>query len=196
VVYGASPGFGLTRDIDWRTQWARLVDENRPDIVFVMIGGWDIPWMAKNGTVAYASVVDEAIRVLTARGARVEWLAMLPGGATPTRPVDPVYEAAAARNPGTVAFLDPERVLRTGSGEVYERVLEQQGVRLLVRKPDVWHLCPAGAIRVTGAVMAHVAASGWAAPEVAGWEAGSWRNEDAYRDPVGGCDPRSVGAAQ
>ncbi len=196
VVYAASPGFGLTRDIDWRTQWTRLVDENRPDLVFVMIGGWDIPWMAKNGVPAYAAVVDEAIGVLTAKGAKVQWLAMLPGGATADRPVDPVYEAAAARHPGSVGYVDPERVLRTGAGQVYARVLDEGGVRLLVRKPDSWHLCPAGAIRVTGAIMAHVAAVGWAAPAVGGWEQGTWRNEEAYRDPVGGCDPRSVGAAQ
>jgi peptidoglycan/LPS O-acetylase OafA/YrhL len=197
VVYAASPGFGLTRDgIEWRKDWAELIEANRPDIVFVMLGGWDIGWMDKNGTAAYDAVVDEAIGVLTARGAKIEWLAMLPGGATPTRPVDPVYQAAAARHPAAVDYYDPERVLRTAAGEVYDRVLSDGGVRLLVRKPDVWHLCPAGALRVAGAVMARVTATGWAAPEVAGWEPGAWRGEDAYNDPVGGCDPQSQGATQ
>ena len=197
VVYAAGPGFGLTQaDIDWRRIWRDLIDANRPDLVFVMLGGWDIKWMQKNGTDAYAVLVEEAVALLTSRGARVVWLAMLPGGSTPDRPVDPVYEKVAARHPGVVDYYDPESVLRTGPGPVYGRVLTQGATRLLVRKPDVWHLCPAGAERVTTAVAAHTASIGWSRAGVSGWEMGSWRDEPAYKDPVGGCDARAAGADQ
>jgi peptidoglycan/LPS O-acetylase OafA/YrhL len=197
VVYAAVPGFGLTRDdTEWRNRWAQLVRANHPDIVFVMLGGWDITWMRDHGADAYAAVVDEAIGVLSSGGAKVAWLAMLPGGATPDRPVDAIYEAAEARHAGVVRYIDTERALRTAAGPVYERVLVDGGTRLLLRKPDVWHLCPAGAIRVATSVMQEVAQAAWAAPQVAGWEQGAWRDEEAYRDPVGGCDPRSVGADQ
>ena len=197
VVYAAAPGFGLTRDdSDWRRRWRALMDANHPDLVVAMLGGWDIGFLQKNGTDAYAALVEEAVALLTSGGARVEWLAMLPGGATPDRPVDTVYEQVAARHPGIVDYHDPEAVLRTGPGTVYGRVLVVGSSRLLVRKPDVWHLCPAGAERVAVAVAARTATLGWSGTAVAGWEGGAWRQEAAYKDPVGGCDPRSVGADQ
>ena len=197
VVYAAAPGFGLTRDdSDWRRRWRSLIDANHPDLVVAMLGGWDIGFLQKNGTDTYAALVEEAVALLTSSGARVEWLAMLPGGATPDRPVDAVYEQVAARHVGTVDYHDPEAVLRTAPGRVYGRVLIVGSNRLLVRKPDVWHLCPAGAERVAVAVVARTAMLGWSGTVVGGWENGAWRQEAAYKDPVGGCDPRSAGADQ
>ena len=197
VVYAAAPGFGLTRDdSDWRRRWRALIDANHPDLVVAMLGGWDIGFLQKNGTDAYGALVEEAVALLTSSGARVEWLAMLPGGATPDRPVDAVYEQVAARHAGIVDYHDPEAVLRTAPGTVYGRVLVVGNSRLLVRKPDVWHLCPAGAERVAVAVAARTAVLGWSGAAVGGWEGGAWRQEAAYKDPVGGCDPRSVGADQ
>ncbi len=197
VVYAAAPGFGLTRDdSDWRRRWRSLIDTNHPDLVVAMLGGWDIGFLQKNGTDTYAALVEEAVALLTSSGARVEWLAMLPGGATPDRPVDAVYEQVAARHVGTVDYHDPEAVLRTAPGRVYGRVLIVGSNRLLVRKPDVWHLCPAGAERVAVAVVARTAMLGWSGTVVGGWENGAWRQEAAYKDPVGGCDPRSAGADQ
>ena len=199
VVLAAGPGFGITRpEIDWRLIWGDLVEAHRPDVVVVMFGGWDLPWFRKNGATAYATLVDEAVRVLTARGARVHWLSMLPGGATPDRPVDPIFAQVAARHPGTVVYHDPEAVLRTGTdatgAPAYGRVRTIDGTRLLVRKPDVWHLCPEGAVLVAGAVVAHQTQLGWGPAAPTDWTGGPWRRDPAYNDPVGGCDARSAGA--
>ena len=197
IVYASGPGFGIARSgFDWRGVWPKLIEDNRPEVVIVMLGGWDLPWLRSNGNDAYASIVEEVVRVLGAKGARVEWVAMLPGGATPDRPVDAIYEKVAAGHPEVVDYFDPEAVLRTGDPGTYGRVLGTGGVRLLLRKPDVWHLCPAGAERVATAIVERTAVRGWSLPEVSGWQQGSWRENAAFKDPVGGCDPRSVGADQ
>ncbi len=197
IVYASGPGFGVARSgFDWRGVWPKLIEENQPEIVIVMLGGWDLPWLRSNGNDAYASVVEEVVRLLGAKGAHIEWVAMLPGGATPDRPVDAVYEKVAARHSDVVDYFDPESVLRTADAGTYGRILGTSGGRLLLRKPDVWHLCPAGAERVATAIVERTASRGWSLPEVSGWQQGPWRENAAFKDPVGGCDPRSVGADQ
>ena len=42
VVNASWPGFGLTRNpAGWHHDWPALVAANRPQVVFVMLGGWD-----------------------------------------------------------------------------------------------------------------------------------------------------------
>ena len=204
LILDARPGFGLTSlaGSQWRRSWSDLVETNRPEVIVSMFGKWDLPWLRSNGDEAYAALVDEAVTILTAHGARVHWLGMLPSSADPDRPANRIFERVAARHPDTVVYDDFETVLRTGEVAtstrtpmpVYGRIRTLDGLRLLLRKPDAWHLCQEGAHLLAAAVAAREADLLWApaAPET--WIQGTWRHDNAYQDPVDGCDPRAAGA--
>ena len=203
VVDDAQPGFGLTNakfnppEGDWRQEFADQIAEHDPDLVVMMLGGWDLQYLQDNGDAAYAAYVDEAATVLTSGGARLLWLSMLPGGTTWDRPADRVYELLPDRFPGTVAFYDVEASLRAPDDATdIERVkdkgaegaadwpisyVDADGNRVLLRKSDGFHLCPEGAARVGAAVNAAAADLGWATSAPAGaWEQGPWRIDDRY----------------
>jgi hypothetical protein len=175
VVSTAFPGIGLTRDgmVD---QLGRAAAQYRPDLTVVMLGSWDIDWIAAHGAGAYRSVLDDAVRRFTEPGGRVLWLSMLPGGPTPTRPVDRYYAELPSRYPRQVDYLDIAAPLRAPDGG-WPRVV---GGKLL-RKPDGWHVCPDGAAAVAHRVLTHEAL------DRPGWDAGDWRNDTRYDDPHGGC---------
>jgi hypothetical protein len=97
VIDAASPGLGLTLDEPYRDVWRNLIAEHHPDLIVVMLGGWDLKYLDENGDDAYAAIVDEAVGILTSDGARVLWLSMLPGGTTPEREVDRVYSQLPAK---------------------------------------------------------------------------------------------------
>ncbi len=204
LIFDARPGFGLTSlaGSQWRRSWSELVEANRPDVIVSMFGKWDSPWLRNNGDEAYAALVEEAVTTLTAHGARLHWLAMLPSTADLDRPANRIFERVAARHPGTMVYDDFEAVLRTGEGAnstgtpipVYGRIRTIDGVRLLLRKPDAWHLCQEGARLLAAAVATREADLLWAPTAPPTWINGPWRNADAYQDPVDGCDTRRAGA--
>jgi hypothetical protein len=203
AVMAASPGVGLTTDpavFDWRHEYAQLVADHQPDLVVMMIGAWDIGYLKDNGPDAYLEVVDEAVDVLTAGGARVLWVSMPPGGTTPERPVDQVFRMLPDRHPGVVAYIDIEASLRppdgasdiqapTGDVDWPRSYVDVDGTTVLLRKPDSWHFCPTGAQRLATAVNQGAADLGWAAVAPVGtWEQGDWRLDPRYDNPHGGCD--------
>ena len=177
VVSVAYAGEGLTRPAGVRDQWARAVDQYRPDLVVVMLGGWDGDYIVNNGDDAYRAQVDATVTMLTRFGAHVLWLAELPGG---TRQGDPdrFFAALPPRYPGVVDFVDLQSSLADATG-AHPRVVNGQ----LFRKPDGWHLCPAGAAAFASALIDHLRLS---APE---WQNGDWRADARYDDPPGGCRP-------
>lgn len=154
--------------------WVDAVRQTQPALVVIELGGWDISWQREHGADAYTAVVEDAVERLSSTGARLLWLSMLPGGGiaeTPT--MNAYYAAAAARHPGVVQYLDVAPAFAAPDGS-YPRVVNGQ----LLRKPDGWHLCPAGA-----EALAH-AALGDVGLDVPGWEQGPWRSADRY-DPGG-----------
>jgi hypothetical protein len=189
VVNSAWPGFGLTRpQFDWRGEWRAIVQQERPGLVIVMLGGWDLDYIESHGIHAYARIVNEALEVLMARGARVEWLAMLPGGGSYLSPVNTVYVQVRDWS-RSVDFYDAQDTLRSADGTFRRTVSTMQG-ELLVRKPDKWHFCPDGAQLVAAAVATHLAALQWLPSAAPGWESGAWRaRADIYDDPKGACSP-------
>jgi hypothetical protein len=188
VVNSAWPGFGLTRSqFAWRDEWRRVVATERPSIVVVMLGGWDLRYIDEHGTGAYGRLVEEALEVLMADGARVEWLAMLPGGGSYLPIVNAVYAGLSAY-PGAVDFYDAQGPLRSPDGSFLRTVPTLEG-DLLVRKPDHWHFCPDGAALVAAAVHTHLTELGWLPAATPGWQSGPWRDRpDIYDNPVGACD--------
>jgi lysophospholipase L1-like esterase len=198
AVNGATSGFGLTGGDGWRSMWRDLVARTQPDLVIVTMGGWDTQYLEREGDDAYAALVDEAVGVLSAGGARVLWTSMLPGGHDPGRPADRVYQALPARHPGVVGYVELESALRAPAGATVidtpaeapqwpRAYLDQLGRTVLLRKPDDWHLCPEGAERVASLVQAATAELGWSTLAPIGWQDGAWRTSAHYDDPPGGC---------
>jgi hypothetical protein len=143
------------------------------------------------GEDAYNELVEEAIGVLTARGAKILWLGMMPGGKTAedAAVMDPIFRTLPDRHPGVVAFGSIGSALATPVGTYPRWIPGDDGRLLLARKPDGWHLCPDGAARVARAVTARTFELGWSPAPDLGWQEGFWRGNDRYDDPKGGCDP-------
>jgi peptidoglycan/LPS O-acetylase OafA/YrhL/4-amino-4-deoxy-L-arabinose transferase-like glycosyltransferase len=188
IIDASSPGFGLTRpETPYHDAWAGLVRDRKPDLVVVMLGGWDLNFLRDNGDAAYGEVVDEAVGVLSANGAKVLWLSMAPGGTTPERQVDRVYATLPARHPGIVDYWDFESVLRGPNGDWPRQITGLDGTTVLLRKPDDFHMCPEGAARVAQSALERAVSLGWTRPASVDWRNGDWRKNARYDDPHGGC---------
>lgn len=174
VVDTSYAGQALTRPPGVREAWAEHVDEFRPDLVVVMLGAWDYDFVAAEGEAAYVAVIDATVKVLTAHGADVLWLSVLPGDAVvpgkrvPATELDRFFSVLPERYPGAVEFLD-----------ISDTLDEDGGDRL--RKPDRWHLCQDGAAAIARAVLDRAGISSTA------WLTGNWRADRRYDDPPGGC---------
>ncbi len=189
VVKRSAPGFGLSGPFPWRTEWAASIAENDPDLVIVMMGGWDIKYMDANGYDAYAALVDEAVAILSAGGAHILWLPEMPGGGDLPAPVNDVYAALPDRYPGVVAnpVVGDSLVGHDGGYPVVD--VDDQGNVQVLRGADGWHLCPDGSARLSAAMIDAAVRLGWSSPTTPGWDRGPWRDDPAYNDPPGGCDP-------
>jgi lysophospholipase L1-like esterase len=191
IVNLAFVGFGLTNVTGWRATWPPMVAANRPQLIIAMLGGWDLPYIKSNGANAYLAVLNEATTILTAAGGRILWLGIPPPAGPPgvEATVDPILQRAAALHPGIAAYADPAAALTAPNGTAPRWLPELSGQLVLARKPDGWHFCPAGAVRVADFIGAQIAALRWAPAPQPGWEAGSWLSNHVYNDPPGGCDP-------
>ena len=174
-------------DMDARYR-PELIEEHDPRLIIVMLGGWDAFYAEDKGTDAYLEVIDDAVELLTVRGARILWLSMLPGPDTDTEEMDAIFRDLPEIYPGVVAYGDIADSLRGPKGDYPRWIPGDDGELILARKPDGWHVCPDGAVqiaRVVGRVSAFLGLS----PEVErGWEDGGWRDNQRYDDPPGGCD--------
>ena len=178
VVATAYPGIGLSSPGPPQfASWANNVRQYHVTLTIVLLGGWDVGWEKSHGAAAYQRLVDSAVETFTAQGGKVLWLAMMPGGNPAPRPLDSFYAALPARFPGVVSYADPEAVLRGPKGD-YPKVVNGE----LYRKPDGWHLCPAGAAALARFVFARVGI------DPGNLDTGGWRTDPRYNDPPHGCD--------
>jgi peptidoglycan/LPS O-acetylase OafA/YrhL len=184
VVSVAYAIIGLTRPEGIRASWAEAIERFRPDLFIVSLGTWDDDFIAEHGAAAYQDVVDETVRMLTAHGAHVLWLSILPSDeAMPDGRAKPdvqerIFEALPRRFPGQVDFVDISGPFVAPDGST-PRML---GGRLL-RKPDRWHLCADGAAAVAHVVLGRLGLDGDS------WEPGPWRDDPRFHNPPGGCPP-------
>lgn len=190
VVDASFPGFGWSRNPKgWKADYPKLVADSNVKLSVVMLGGWDMAFLRDRGKAAYDRMLDDAVGVLTARRGKVVWLGMMPDDKTKVDAINERFAALAKRHPGTVAFIRIDPVLRGPDGR-YPRWLRTPGGRTeLIRKPDGWHLCPDGAVRVADLVARVAAERGWSPTPTTGWERGTWRRSGRFDDPPGGCDP-------
>ena len=191
-------GWGLPQPgVDLAT-WMGQAGDLTPDLYVMMAGFWDQDYLAKNGEAAYEKVLDDAVTQLTANGAKVMWIGMVPGGKNIDRPVNDVAKRVAEAHPDQVTYIELDESLHLPDGAtVVEAVKGSEewprsystadGTVVLMRKPDGWHFCPAGAEQVGLAVNAAGVAAGWMPEADPAWVDGTWRTDARYDDPKGGC---------
>ena len=206
VWRGSIRGMGLTRTVeyDWRTQWPATVAEHQPDAVVVQLGAWDVIAPVLDGRQVEAGtpewqtwfrpMVDQAMTDLTATGAQVWWISVLPydipGSAPRTTAINAELAGGADRHPG-VHFVDAVPAFsRPGGG--FSAWLRGPAHHLQkVRKDDGVHLCAPGAELLADVLLGQMGQS-----VTAPWTTGLWRDDLRYHETrVGaGCD--GLGLAQ
>ncbi len=193
----AQSGFGLTgmmvdhRASPWESDWPALVETFDPQLSIVMLGGWDLSWIEQHGVEAYAQVVLHAVDVLSARGGKVLWLPMLPGGnSAEVTAIDDVLTMVAGARPGTLWTLDIDPSLEGPVGGYPRDYVDDEGRPVKLRKLDDWHLCQDGAARLAAMVHEDAVALGLSGPARTGWEDEPWRDDVAFDSPA--CWPRST----
>jgi hypothetical protein len=172
AVHGGftGPGFGLTADVaghndigptpppesfaHWQDSVDRVVAEEDPDVVLVLLGIWDTIERSPFGVTMhpgmrawrqwYEHLADDFVRRLTARGASVVWLLMpcvgRPDVTARLQQVNAVITRTRAVAPRRVAFVDLARVACDGGTPVYQA--PSAWGPLTVREADGVHFRP------------------------------------------------------
>lgn len=163
---------GLTRSdyFDWPGHLRSVVVARpAPELVIVMFGANDVQAImtptgaARPGTDAwlaeYRRRVDAVMNQLAASKVPVLWLGqpVMRSAAFDRRirELDGVFAAAAAAHP-TVTYLDTRPLLAGRDGGYAAYLPGPDGRPVLVRSADGVHLAPAGADRVTAAILAFI----------------------------------------
>jgi peptidoglycan/LPS O-acetylase OafA/YrhL len=166
---------------DWRTDWASLVKQLRPEVVGLLLGRWEVSdhlyqghWVHVGQKVwddHLAAELDQAVDIFTARGAKVV-LFTLPyvdpsvesANGTPFAEDDPVRAAAfnrvvervAAHRPRTVTLIDLNKLIDPHGS--YQPVIDG----ITVRWADGIHISKPGGEWLQPKVLPTVAALGLA----------------------------------
>ncbi|CAB4322452.1 MAG: DUF459 domain-containing protein [Actinobacteria bacterium] len=192
VQLAAGPGIGLSQPVDWRGEWTRLVEQVNPDLVIVMMGGWDMKFVNANGPKAYEELLAEAVRIFTKRGARILWLPMLPGGkltagSVNDAAINSIIATLPASFPGVVFHPQVGASLLRPDGTNGISYTDDGGQTVLLRKPDGWHLCQEGAARLAQEVLDAAVALELSPPASEPWRNGPWVDAANFNDPSGAC---------
>jgi peptidoglycan/LPS O-acetylase OafA/YrhL/lysophospholipase L1-like esterase len=192
IELGAGPGVGLSQPLDWRGEWTRVVDRIDPDLVIVMMGGWDMKFVNANGAEAYQRLLAETVTILSRRGARILWLPMLPGGKLSAGPVDDaainaIIASLPDRFPDVVFNPAVGTSLLRPDGTYGIAFTDAAGQTVLLRKPDGWHLCQEGAARLAQEVLDAAVGLGLSPPADRPWRDGPWVDAANFDDPAGAC---------
>jgi hypothetical protein len=187
-------GFGLSVLPElWQGVFGNDVPADDPAAVVVMLGNRDFAAAIADPN-AYRANLDHAVRLLSARGARVLWLGLPPLPADPfdtagRTAVNTLFAELPSRFPGVVRYVPTDAVLGNPDG-TWARTVAGSPEPIRKVKPDgtpEQHLCPAGAVRLAQLIRAELSSIVALPEQPAGWDVGEWRVERRYDDPPGGC---------
>ena len=190
VMSGGTPGLSLTRKSEtWSFQeaWSRRIATIEPDLIIVMLGVWDVEWLDQHSPSEYDAILDDALGILTAHGAHVLWITVVPPAQPDPTEVNRAFGRLADRHPTAVTIATIDESLAGPDGDYPRFIPGPSGEKVPLRKPDGWHFCQEGAVAVSRAIVDRLVELGWSHPAAPGWETGSWRNDIAYIDPPKGC---------
>jgi len=133
---GGSPTPMAGACLGWQERWPKIIDDSNPDVVGLGVGRWEVLDREINGawyTIAdrplqeeISTALDEAIRVLSARGAKVALFTLPYVKGTTTQPdgepwdlnqkwrtdiFNRLVREAAARHPGVATVIDENKML-------------------------------------------------------------------------------------
>jgi hypothetical protein len=183
TIDASYPGVGLANgSADWRTIWHEIFQQHEITFVVAMVGGWDAEFRRTAGADAYGAILDDVADVLTEDGGRLLWISILPGGSASDVEINADIQELDGRD-DRVSYYDAWPLMTAPDG-TFPRQIDGK----LYRKPDGWHLCPAGAQAIARGTTEEVARLGWASVPVDGWQSGLWSTDVRYNDPPGGCD--------
>ncbi len=125
----------------WPTTYARVIDQNRPDLALVLDAPWDVMDRKLSGDTEWRSFGDpvydrwflsemlRAVDVLSAKGATVVWLTSPPVSNIPARTtrMNELVEELPSLRPGKVVVLDFAKYLKS-TGDDHE--LRPDGIHL------------------------------------------------------------------
>ena len=164
---------GLTRPdyFDWPARLTELIANQDPEVIVVMLGANDAQGIqtpsgpASFGSDAwvqeYRSRVAATMTLLEQSGRTVYWLGepvMRSGGYDDRmHRISEIYRVEAAEHPH-VRYLDTRALFADPDGSYTAYVPGADGQPVLVRRDDGIHLTAAGAERMTGLIMAAIAA--------------------------------------
>jgi hypothetical protein len=192
-------GFGVSVLPEmWRGVFGHDVPADDPAVVVVLLGNRDFT-AALTDPAGYRAQLDESVRMLSSRGARVLWLGLPP---LPPNPIDEqgrhavnaLFAELPGRFPGIVRYVPTDGVLGGTDGSFARSVSAPDGSSTPIRKvkpdgsPDE-HLCPEGAVRLAGLIRSELASIVAVPAAPAGWELASWRGEARYDNPPAACRP-------
>jgi len=209
ATYDAIDGFGLSTDWGWRTGLPKLVEQARPDII---MAGWswdqscDILPQGHRGPcalqdpAAYKAELEEAIRLmLNVRGVSgIIFLQFPPGTAEKMSTLAginawyKVVESMPSVFPGRVMYLPVgTSLLWHGHFTAWLPPANDPHAPLSrwvrVRMIDEVHMCPAGVVWYSDAVLADLTALFGLPAASPAWWRGSWTRNARYNSPPGAC---------
>jgi len=151
---------GLSRPdyYDWPGTLSGFMEQYRPDVVIVMLGGNDpqtmstasgkrIPFDDPDWQQAYSERVDRMMTIAAANGTHVAWIGMPimrdPPYSGDIELIDSIDHARAALHP-EVAFVDTWSMFADQQGHYADRLPDRNGNLRVVRASDGIHLSEAG----------------------------------------------------
>ena len=185
-------GIGISREGFDRYLEEALI--NDPEIVTVMLGGFDLKFLSKNEN-TYKRMLVEAVERILQDAKHIIWVGMPP---TPVEEnleenrllFNSIIKAFSESNP-QVHYLDTDLILGGPQGDFQRFLNNVEGEISQIRKVrdgrDDGHLCPAGAALI-GEIVYEKLLDFVSLPDRAiDWWSGEWIEDGRYDDPPGGC---------
>jgi hypothetical protein len=191
-------GFGLSRiplGLDWPAMVTSLVADVEPDAVVIQTGIWDFDTGALGAPYAdprpadpdwqtkYAAVMTGAVDMLSAGGAQVYWLTMLPMDWTERVHAMNSTVTAFGESDDRVTVIDLMPDFVDSDGLAIKSIAGLDGSQVPIRKVDDIHLCRYGA-KIAAQIVAERLVADFGLSVEPGWEDGAWRDDPLYElDP-------------
>lgn len=185
VLDGAYAGRRLVASdgVDVAPMYETLLDDASPQLVITQLSLWDAPFSGERQRAALSWFRD----LVVGRGASLIFVTP-----PPIRPdlVDPGMQRQIAIA-AEIAASDPEHVRLLDSSAVWGLTVhaDLDGDLAPDRKPDLVHVCPQGAARLTIWLTEQLTqqVGGFVPAPIGEWVTGTWNQDQHYDTPVGAC---------
>jgi len=168
--------------------------ENEPEVMTVMIGGWDLAFAEENQK-EYEEIIENSIEEILKVSSLIIWIGMPPtpegeGLEENRHLVNQIYREISDRKI-EVEFIDTDELLGSEQGAFVRFLTGLDGKTYQIRKvrngKDDGHLCPFGAAVIGRSVFEKIEERFPLFTKEDNWWLGEWTKDQRYDDPTGGC---------